>query len=56
MPKCLTTGIISQVFPLHDPPILEKLQNTWVRDIWASQPLGLFIIIIIIIKYSITYS
>lgn len=40
VPKCLTSGIISQVFPLHDPPELEKLQNNWVRDIWSSQPLG----------------
>lgn len=39
MPKCLTTGIISQVFPLHDAAELEKLQNNWVRDIWSSQPL-----------------
>uniref|UniRef100_A0A6P7G5P8 Anoctamin n=1 Tax=Diabrotica virgifera virgifera TaxID=50390 RepID=A0A6P7G5P8_DIAVI len=39
IPKCLTTGMISQVFPLHDPPALEKLQNCWVRDVFNKQPL-----------------
>jgi anoctamin-8 len=40
VPKCLTSGIISQVFPLHEPAALERLQNTWVRDVCARQPLG----------------
>lgn len=48
MPKCLTSGVISQVFPLHDPPELEKLQNNWVRDIWSSQPLGVLFFSILI--------
>ncbi|KAJ3636562.1 hypothetical protein MTP99_000095 [Tenebrio molitor] len=39
VPKCLTSGIISQVFPLHEPAALERLQNTWVRDVCARQPL-----------------
>ncbi|CAH1111241.1 unnamed protein product [Psylliodes chrysocephalus] len=39
IPKCLTEGIVSQVFPLHEPGALEKLQNSWVRDIFAKQPL-----------------
>ncbi|XP_063905065.1 anoctamin-8 isoform X2 [Zophobas morio] len=39
VPKCLTSGIISQVFPLHEPAALERLQNTWVRDFCARQPL-----------------
>lgn len=40
VPKCLSAGTVSQVFPLHDPAALEKLQNSWVRDICAKQPLG----------------
>lgn len=40
VPKCLTSGIISQVFPLHEPAALERLQNTWVRNVLARQPLG----------------
>lgn len=39
VPKCLTSGIISQLFPLHEPAALERLQQTWVRDICAKQPL-----------------
>lgn len=39
IPKCISAGIISQMFPLHDPPELEKLQISWVRDIFAMQPL-----------------
>ncbi|GLV40346.1 uncharacterized protein CBL_04147 [Carabus blaptoides fortunei] len=39
VPKCLSAGIISQMFPLHDAPILEKLQSSWVRDVFAIQPL-----------------
>ncbi|XP_057653457.1 anoctamin-8 [Diorhabda carinulata] len=39
IPKCLTEGMISQVFPLHDPPALEKLQNVWVCDVFNKQPL-----------------
>jgi anoctamin-8 len=27
------------VFPLHEPAALERLQNTWVRDVCARQPL-----------------
>ncbi|XP_076268543.1 anoctamin 8 white walker isoform X3 [Rhynchophorus ferrugineus] len=39
VPKCLTAGLISQVFPLHEPSTLERLQQIWVRDIFAKQPL-----------------
>ncbi|KAJ8935020.1 hypothetical protein NQ314_013045 [Rhamnusium bicolor] len=39
VPKCLTSGVISQVFPLHESSALERLQNTWVRDVFARQPL-----------------
>ncbi|XP_019755048.2 anoctamin-8 isoform X1 [Dendroctonus ponderosae] len=39
VPKFLTSGVISQVFPIHEPPALERLQQTWVQDIFAKQPL-----------------
>ncbi|XP_066590008.1 anoctamin-10 isoform X2 [Prorops nasuta] len=39
IPKCLSTGIISQVFPLHELPALEKLQRSWVRAFLKPQPL-----------------
>ncbi|KAL3287914.1 hypothetical protein HHI36_002370 [Cryptolaemus montrouzieri] len=39
IPKCLISGVISQVFPLHDHTTLERLQKSWVRDIFARQPL-----------------
>ncbi|XP_033183923.1 anoctamin-8 isoform X8 [Bombus vosnesenskii] len=39
IPKCLSAGIISQVFPLHELPALEKLQRTWVRAFLSPQPL-----------------
>lgn len=40
VPKCILTGVISQVFPLHDGKALEELQTSWVRDVFRSQPLG----------------
>ncbi|XP_011334900.1 anoctamin-8 isoform X2 [Ooceraea biroi] len=39
VPKCISSGIISQVFPLHELPALEKLQRTWVRAFLSPQPL-----------------
>ncbi|XP_074035844.1 anoctamin 8 white walker isoform X2 [Leptinotarsa decemlineata] len=39
IPKCLIGGIISQVFPIHEPAAIERLQNSWVRDVFARQPL-----------------
>ncbi|XP_067003783.2 anoctamin-10 [Anabrus simplex] len=39
VPKCVSAGIISQVFPLHDIPKLQKLQRTWVRAFFKRQPL-----------------
>lgn len=42
VPKCVSAGIISQLFPLHEAPALERLQVSWVRDIFAKQPLGKF--------------
>ncbi|XP_058790313.1 anoctamin-8 isoform X4 [Phymastichus coffea] len=39
IPKCLSAGVISQVFPLHELPELEKLQRTWVRAFLSPQPL-----------------
>nr|CAI5824444.1 unnamed protein product [Callosobruchus analis] len=39
IPKCLVAGVIRQVFPLHEPAVLEMLQRTWVRDVFSRQPL-----------------
>lgn len=39
VPKCLSAGVISEVFPLHEPASIEKLQVGWVRDISSKQPL-----------------
>ncbi|XP_060518982.1 anoctamin-8-like isoform X3 [Cylas formicarius] len=39
VPKCLTSNCISQIFPLHEPLALERLQQGWVRDVFARQPL-----------------
>ncbi|XP_046621598.1 anoctamin-8 isoform X5 [Neodiprion virginianus] len=39
VPKCISAGVISQVFPLHELPALEKLQRTWVRAFLSPQPL-----------------
>lgn len=39
IPKCLISGIIHKVFPLHDHRMLEKLQKSWVRDVFSKQPL-----------------
>ncbi|XP_022912435.2 anoctamin-10 isoform X1 [Onthophagus taurus] len=39
IPKCLSAGVISQIFPIHDATALERLQNSWVRDVFARQPL-----------------
>ncbi|KAE8743203.1 hypothetical protein FOCC_FOCC011183 [Frankliniella occidentalis] len=39
VPKCLSAGVISQVFPLHDLPSLQQLQQSWVRAFLSLQPL-----------------
>ncbi|KAK6643522.1 hypothetical protein RUM43_005032 [Polyplax serrata] len=39
VPKFLTAGVISQVFPLHELPCLEKLQKSWVQAFFEKQPL-----------------
>ncbi|KAK2578147.1 hypothetical protein KPH14_001345 [Odynerus spinipes] len=39
IPKCISAGIISQVFPLHELPALEQLRKTWVRAFFSPQPL-----------------
>lgn len=43
MPKCLSAGVISQVFPLHDQPALQQLRHIWVRSFAKTQPLGTFL-------------
>ncbi|XP_063988915.1 anoctamin-8 isoform X4 [Diachasmimorpha longicaudata] len=40
IPKCISAGVISQVFPLHELPALEKLQKSWVRAFFSPQPLN----------------
>lgn len=40
VPKCLSTGIISQVFPLHDMPTLKNLRTSWVQAFFEAQPIG----------------
>ncbi|XP_059479643.1 anoctamin-8 isoform X1 [Neocloeon triangulifer] len=39
VPKCISAGIISEVFPLHDTESLKRLQKSWVRAIFKRQPL-----------------
>lgn len=39
VPKCLSCGIISQVYPLHENNSLEDLQKTWVQKVFGLQPL-----------------
>lgn len=34
------TGLITQVFPLHETAALTQLQSTWVKQVLAPQPLG----------------
>jgi anoctamin-8 len=34
------SGLIIQVFPLHETNALTKLQTSWVRKLLAPQPLG----------------
>ncbi|XP_039276146.1 anoctamin-8 [Nilaparvata lugens] len=39
VPKCLSAGVIAQVFPLHDLPALKQLRESWVRAFFHKQPL-----------------
>lgn len=39
LPRCLSAGLVQQVFPLHEAAALERLQLFWVRDVLARQPL-----------------
>ncbi|XP_043212911.1 anoctamin-8-like isoform X1 [Amphibalanus amphitrite] len=39
IPKCLSRGIVSQMFPLHDLPKLKRLNTSWVRAFTKTQPL-----------------
>lgn len=34
------TGLITQIFPLHETKTLTQLQRSWVKQIFAPQPLG----------------
>ncbi|XP_065335769.1 anoctamin-8 isoform X2 [Cloeon dipterum] len=39
VPKCISAGIISEVFPLHETESLKRLRKSWVRAIFKRQPL-----------------
>ncbi|XP_075216238.1 anoctamin 8 white walker [Lycorma delicatula] len=39
VPKCVSAGVIAQVFPLHDLPALKELRDSWVRAFFNKQPL-----------------
>ena len=34
------SGLVTQVFPLHETFALTQLQTSWVKNIFAPQPLG----------------
>lgn len=36
------TGLITQIFPLHETKSLASLQKSWVKQVLAPQPLGKF--------------
>lgn len=38
------SGLIEQVFPLHETSALTQLQTNWVRKMFAPQPLGKLIL------------
>ena len=40
VPKCLSEGVLWQVYPLHDNDCLEELQRSWVKQLLGVQPLG----------------
>ena len=40
VPKCLSKGVLWQVYPLHDNNCLEELQRSWVKQLFGVQPLG----------------
>uniref|UniRef100_A0A8D8YM26 Anoctamin n=2 Tax=Cacopsylla melanoneura TaxID=428564 RepID=A0A8D8YM26_9HEMI len=39
IPKCLSEGLISQIYPLHDLDALQQLRQSWVRTFVKKQPL-----------------
>jgi len=39
VPKCLSKGVLWQVYPLHDNNCLEELQRSWVKQLFGVQPL-----------------
>ena len=40
VPKCLTSGIVTQIFPLHDREKLKALEHKWYLSFNRKQPLG----------------
>lgn len=39
IPKCLSSGIITQIFPLHDKDKLKALEHKWIFSLSRKQPL-----------------
>lgn len=42
------SGLIVQVFPLHETSALTQLQTNWVRKMFAPQPLGEYVVIVVL--------
>ena len=40
VPKCLSRGLVAQIYPLHDLPSLAHLQKHWVKKLVGLQPLS----------------
>lgn len=38
--RSVTRKVVYQVFPIHEPAKLQKLQSTWVRNVLERQPIG----------------
>ena len=43
VPKCVSKGVLWQVYPLHDADSLETLQKSWVKQFLGLQPLGKYL-------------
>lgn len=39
IPRCVSSGIVSQIFPLHDPDKLKALEHKWYLSFSRKQPL-----------------
>lgn len=39
IPKCVSSGIITQIYPVHEMQTLKYLRKTWVRSVFNRQPI-----------------